>query len=416
MNVPLPGVLVGPALTAGAELFSEVYQTMHRLFGQGNPPERPDVPDAPPMNQGTSKDEEGKAHDENQKGAGDLAKGAEKGKKHGKDAAEGAQDDKKKLEALWKEHEKNAQTTANGGTTETDNSTTQAMRDGLRDMRNLVSGAADNSAMRAGGLPMPSLGGLNPLGMGGGMNPLGGGMLGGGQPGGGMGAAGGLPFGMGAGTDPNAAAHQGHVPNPLDNALNPPDSPANPPAGNPPDHPAPGTPADHSGPGNDHNSTGHAIIADPAATNSREVVTGDGKEKTTAPDDVSAAVLRHALANPNTPNMAEAAYAAAGITLPGNGADPGKVVGIGEIVPGDIVRLADHDAIVWGNGKVLNPDGTTQPIDQAINASTLKGIFHVARSLSAGSPSSGTATSVSNPKPETPTAATHPANTDENDG
>lgn len=416
MNVPLPGVLVGPALTAGAELFSEVYQTMHRLFGQGNPPERPDAPDAPPMDQGTSKDEEGKAHDDNQKGAGNLAKGAEKGKKHGKDAAEGAQDDKKKLEALWKEHEKNTQTTSNGGTTETENSTTQAMRDGLRDMRNLVSGAADNSAARAGGLPMPSLGGLNPLGMGGGgMNPMGG-MLGGGQPGG-MGAGGGLPFGMGgAGPDLNAA-HQGHVPNPLDNALNPPDAPAGPAAGNTADHPAPGTPADHPGPGNDHNSTGHAIITDPAATNSREVVTGDGKDKTTAPDDVSAAVLRHALANPNTPNMAEAAYAAAGITLPGNGADPGKVVGIGEIVPGDIVRLADRDTLVWGNGKVLNPDGTTQPIDQAINSSTLKGIFHVARSLSAGGgPSSGTATSVSNPKPETPSTTSHPTNTDQSDG
>ncbi|SHU29900.1 Uncharacterised protein [Mycobacteroides abscessus subsp. abscessus] len=406
MNVPLPGVFVGPALTEAAQLFADMYRTFDRFFGDGTPPERPNAPEAPKMEPGTSNPEEDQAHKDNEKGAKKLDGNAREGNKHADETAEGTKDDKGKLAALWKEHEKNAQRTANGGTSDTENATIQSLRDGVRDMRNLASGAADNSAMRAGGLQMPNLGGLNPLGMGGGgMNPLGS-MLGGGMPGGGMQGGGGLPFGLGAGADPNAA-HQGqHVPSPFDNLHNGPDGPAGPAAPTTAtDHPG-GPTTDPSGHVNDKpGGTGHAIVADPAAVNSREIVAADGKEKVTAPDDVSAAVLKHALANPNTPNMAEAAYAAAGVTLPGNGADPGKVVGVGEIQTGDIVRLADRDALVFGNGKVLNPDGTLQPIDQAINASTLKGIFHVDRS--GASTPSGSTTAVS--KTENDVTATHPA-------
>ncbi|MBU8814061.1 hypothetical protein KL953_34945 [Mycolicibacterium goodii] len=386
----LPGVLSGPALQMGAELFADVYKTFHQLFGEETPPARPDPPVPPNVQPGTTNPAEDQAQKDTKEGEQKNGESAQQGKEHADQTAKGAEDDKKKLEELWKEHQENAKRTANGGTGDTDNATTQTLRDGVSALRNAVSGAADNSALRAGGLPMPNLGGLNPLGMGGGgMNPMGMFPGGGGMPMPGGGGAG-LPFGFGGDA---GNPHDQHVPNPLDTAQSAPNTPGPLSGDHTPEQPAPAT---HEGPGDNTPQTppagdghGHAIVADPAAANSREVVAADG-EKTTAPDDVAAAVLKHAVANPNSPNMVDAAYAAANITLPGNGADPGKVVGIGEVEPADIVRLADHDAFVWGNGKVLNPDGTTQPIDEAINASTLKGIFRPIRNLAAASNQSAT--------------------------
>ena len=132
-----------------------------------------------------------------------------------------------------------------------------------------------------------------------------------------------------------------------------------------------------------------------------DIVAADGT-KTTAPDDTAATVLAHAVANPNTTNMAETSYAAANITLPGNGADPGIPVDLDQIQPADIVRFADHDCLVWGDGKVLNPDNSLQPIGDAINAGAFKGIFHVPRTPTLTNPD----TPENNPPPTEPTTET----------
>jgi hypothetical protein len=354
-------------------VFYELYLTARKLLGHGDPPHRPDAPAPSDIQPGTNNPNEKQAHDNNKDDGGQL----EEHSQQGKQAADAAKNEidamKKKLDDLFDTVKGNVERTNNGGAPDTDLATNQVMRDGVRDMRDLVGNAADQAAGRAAGLPMPNLGALaNPLGVGGGGLP-GAGMLGGGMP---AGAAGFNPFAP----PPEPISQQGQtVPNPFTDAptdLASHDHTQHTPAAT--DHPDGVTSAEAASQQHAPNGPRHTIITDPSAPNSREVVAHDGT-KTTAPDTTAATVLRHAVDNPNSANMTEAAYAAANITLPGNGADPGKDIDISDIQPGDIVRFADHDALVFGDGKVLSPDGGLQSIGDAINAGFFKGIFRVER-------------------------------------
>lgn len=373
-------LLLSPALS----VLYELYLTARKLLGHGDPPHRPDAPTPPNMQPGTTSPNEKQAHDDNKDGGGQLGKHGQQGKEAADTAKNEIDAMKKKLDDLYNTVKGNVDRTITGAAPDTDTAATQTMRDGVRDIRDLVGNAADQAAGRAAGLPMPNLGALgNPLGMGG---APGAGMLGGGMP---AGSAGFNPFA--SPTDP-IGQHSQTVPNPFT------DAPADPPAHDhtqqqPPsatDRPS-ATGLDTTGQQHTPNGSGHAIITDPSAPGSREVVAHDGT-KTTAPDVTATTVLHHAVNDPNSANMAEAAYAAANITLPGNGADPGKDIDISDIQPGDIVRFTDHDALVFGDGKVLNPDGSLQPIGDAVNAGFFKGIFRVERPTTSTNPENTTST------------------------
>ncbi|WP_134080935.1 hypothetical protein [Mycobacteroides salmoniphilum] len=379
------------------EAVENLFKLGASLFGDDRPaPQRPDAPENPDVTPGTNHPDEQQAHEGVGKAGKKLDESVRKANEEGGGAAEDVKKDKARLDALFKELEKNIKRTSGGNNTETQQGTDQAIRDGVRDMRNLVGGAADNNAARANGLAMPA-GMSSPL-AGGGIPGMGGGIpgMGGGFPG--MGAGGAMPGGAGAqGFNPfDPSQHPPLAGNPMADPTQP-GSPAMSPASHDPgatdpNHPNPNNPAGPGGQGN-----AHAIIADPAAVNSHDLVAPDGTTKTTAPDDVSATVLKHAASHPNTPNWVEASYKAAGIDLPGNGADPGKSIDINNIQPGDIVRFSDHDVLVWGNGKVMNHDGTTQDIGPAIDAGTLKGIYRPERSTG-GAPASNTNPATDSPQ------------------
>ncbi|OHV00145.1 hypothetical protein [Mycobacterium talmoniae] len=368
-------IIPADMIQGGTSALIALYKVFGRLFGAGNRPEhRPDAPDPPQVPPGTNNPNE---HDKNQQNNQDGKQNNQDGKQgnqHSEQAVNENQEVKKKLDELIDLLKKNTSRTGGADNPETDNATVQAMRDGMRDMRNLVGGAADANAARAAGLPMPSLAGLgSPLGggLGGGMpgmSPFGGGMFGG--PG-----AGGAPAFNPFSDHDTAPHHQPDVTSPVD-------------TGGGTDHGVGTASHDPSAPSPDHHggSAGgdpHAIVADPATAHTREITAPDGT-KTTAPDDVAYAALNHYIDNPNTPNAAEAAYQAANNPIPGNGADPGKVIDINDIEPADIVRFTDHDSMVFGNGKIINPDGGLQPIGDAMKAATFTGIFRPQRTSTPG--------------------------------
>lgn len=405
MNFPTPGVVLGPAIPEGITLLSSLFKAAFQLLGNDDAPDRPDAPPPPDTKAGTNSANEDQAHKDNQEGAKGVGKVGQEAKDEAGKAAQENKELKEKLAKLQKEHDENIKRTQGGGSPETDSNTSQSIRDGLRDIRNLVGGAADSNAARAGGLPMPNLGALsNPLGaLGGGGMPNLGGMMGGGMPG----AQGGFPFGGGGAF--GSPEQQGNVPNPFSDHTNPfadPSHGQNGPQqgtdpGTGPQGAHLGTPAGNQ---QQQGGPGHVIVADPAAANTRELVAHDGT-KVTAHDDLTSAVLKHAMANPNSPNWAESSWqAATGQSLPGNGADPGKSVDINEIETGDIVRFDDHDELVFGDGKVMKADGTLQPIGEAIAAGNFKGIF---RPEHAASPTSGASGSAAQTMP----ASTNPTET-----
>ncbi|SKZ02738.1 Uncharacterised protein [Mycobacteroides abscessus subsp. bolletii] len=386
----------GQAASGVLDAIVKVYKLGYALFGDDNEaPERRDAPENPNVTPGTSHPGEEQGHASRDADGNEISKGVKKANKDGKDAADDAKTDKQRLEALWKEHEKNANRTVNGNSPEFQQATDQAVRDGIRDARNLVSGAVDNNAARANGVGMPNIAGMNPFGgMGGGFPGMGMGG-GGGFPGmGGMG--GGQPMPGGQGFNPLDPSQHQPIANPLTDPTHSSD-PSVGPAGMHGQQPGVDQNPNTPGGGTEHGTgNAHTIIADPATADSRDLVAADGT-KTTAPDATAYKALAHAASHPSTPNWVEASYKAAGIDLPGNDAEPGKSVDINDIKPGDIVRFSDHDALVWGNGKIMNADGSLQDIGPAIEAGSLKGIYRPERP---GSNSTGTTIpAANNPQP-----------------
>ena len=160
---PHPLLLLSPA----GLLIYELYTTARRLFGEGTPPRRQEAPPPPGMAPATNNPHEQQAHTDNNADANRNGHNAGQANQEANAASAEVEEMRTKLDEIYSMLKGNVDRSTNGGAADTDNATTQAMRDGVRDMRNLVAGAADSSANRASGLPLPNLGALaNPLGLG----------------------------------------------------------------------------------------------------------------------------------------------------------------------------------------------------------------------------------------------------------
>lgn len=379
MPLPLIPILFG--IGAGG-VIAELFDLGREFFGDGDPvAQPPKPPPAPPIPLGTNTPTEEQRNTENQGENGGLEEQAEEGNKTQDKADEVSADGRSKLDEIMEKLNQVAGRNASpdgGPTPETEAANDQASRDALQQLRETLAGA--DSANRGLASQLPGMGGMPGMGMGGG-NPLSGlGGLGGGSP---MMGGGANPFtGLGEGSPMAPAA------NPLAmdaGGAEPPTPPVNPLAETGPEAqpdsppPPPVNPLSPEEPGADDDPGQNTpeVTPQPAPAGANEVTGPDG-QKVTAPDATTAAVLRAALENPGATNQAASAYqSGAGLTLPTDGADPGELVPVGRIRPGDIARWDDppQDLVVWGNGKVIDSDGKLAELDTMLRSGVFNAFF-----------------------------------------
>jgi hypothetical protein len=379
MAIPFIPIL---AVFGAVAIVAETFKAAKSLFGSGEHLEaRPGPPAPPAQPPGTNVPGEQERHKGNENNNGKVGEHAGDGSTTEGQAGATSQAGRDKIDQILAELQKiTGRNGAAGSTPETQTANDQAIRDGLNQLRDTISGADGAHQRLASQLPVPAGMGIPGLGGGipgfgampafGGMNPLGG-----------MGSA--MPaFG---GLNPFAGDHPpGPTLDPV-HPLTPPGSlEAHPPTPVNPiiDHPVPGGgehgpggPGPHVGPA-DITDPGHHDTPHPDNPAAREVTASDGT-KTTAPTEIAAAAVRAALANPGATNQAAAAYQAAGIQLPGDGQDPGTMVPSGKVEPGDIARWDDppRDLVIFGNGKVIDPTGKLADLDTMLSTGVFNGFF-----------------------------------------
>ena len=376
MPFPLIPVLFG---VAAGGVIAELFDLGRGLFGIGDPVAAPPPPPPPLLPSGTNNPAEQDRNDQNTKDNNDIGEDANNGNHTQEGAEQNSAEGRDKLDQILEQLNQIAgrnNSPEGGATPETQAATDQAVRDGLRELRDTVTGA-DAANRGLAGQP-PGMGGMNPLGgLGGvpgmgGMNPLS--------------SLGGTP-GMAPAVNPLAMdpGPTGPTPepvNPLTDAGN--DSDPGPgPVSNPlTDTGSADTPGSDD-PANPHDPPTHPASTpdtpappQPDNTAAKEVTAPDG-QKITAPDETAAAALRAALENPGATNQAAAAYQAAGVTLPADGSDPGELVSAGEIRPGDIARWDDppRDLLVFGNGKVIDTTGKLADLNTMLSSGVFNAFF-----------------------------------------
>jgi hypothetical protein len=381
MPIPFVPIL---ALVGGAAVVAELFKAAKGLFGTGEHVDPRALPPSPQqLLPGTSTSQERDRNKNNADDHGKIGDHAGDGNDGQGQAGETSRGGRDKVDEILAELQKvTGRNGAAGSTPETESANDQAIRDGLKQLRDTITGADDTHQRLAGQLPMPAgmgvpgLGGMPGFGGGMGMNPLS--SMGGAMPGGGLG-----------GLNPLAGDHPpGSTLDPL-HPLTPPAGidahPAAPPVNPIADHPIPGGgehgfggPGQHVGPAGVADShPGHHDTPQPDNPAAREVTASDGT-KTTAPTDIAAGALRAALANPGATNQAAAAYQAAGdIQLPTDGQDPGTSVPSGQVEPGDIARWDDppRDLLIFGNSKVIDPTGKLVDLDTMLPTGVFNGFF-----------------------------------------
>lgn len=379
--MPLPLIPIFAAVGAFAAI-GEIISIGKDLFGSGDSTDKREPPPGSPGGApGTNLTEEQQRIKDLEAQLGKVTEQVEKGNQGQAGAEANSADGRNKLDQILEQ----LQTTgarngigSDAATPETEAANDRALRDGLQQLRDTVGGADAANRNLASGL-MPGMGGMPGLG-GGGIPGMGGGMPGFG------GAGGANPLSM-LGGGPLPGSTNG-VDNPLADTGNSHDQvlphTTNPLAG---DGPTPGTPADPNAPTQHnpadpgltpagHTGTPQADTPQPGRPSDLEVTTATG-DKTTAANETVATALRAGLNDPS--GGAAAAYQAAGITLPGDGADPGEVVPTGKIAPGDIARWDEppRDLLVWGDGKLIDDQsGKLIDIETALKSGVFNGFFH----------------------------------------
>ncbi len=383
MPLPLLPILATVGVTAIA---AELFKLGKDLFGSGDSADkRQPPPGSPEGAPGTNLTEEQQRIKDLETRLGKVTDQVEKGNQGQEGAEANSADGRNKLDQILEQLQTAG--TRNGigsdaATPETEAANDRAVRDGLQQLRDTVGGADAANRNLAGGL-MPGMGGMPGLGggipgMGGGMPGFGGGgtnpLLGGGP----------LPGSTNGVDNPLADTGKGHdqalpqTSNPLADGPTPGTPPVDPSA-----H-APNTPTDPGLTPAGHTAAPQPDTPQPGRPADLVVTTPEG-DKTTAPNATVETALRAGLNNPA--GGAGAAYQAAGITLPGDGADPGEVVPTGKIVPGDIARWDEppRDLLVWGDGKLIDQSGKLIDIETALKSGVFNGFFHP--------PTSGSSTS-----------------------
>lgn len=156
----------------------------------------------------------------------------------------------------------------------------------------------------------------------------------------------------------------------------------------------------------------------PAAGGTR--ITLPSGQVVSAPNEAAAAAVRTALTQPvGHGDVATTAYSGTGVSIPTDGAEPGRKVDPADLQPGDIAVFNDHTALVAGNGQLVGADGKLQPLGVINDATNFHGFFRpteTADTPAAASTPASAPTGVSAPTPAAssgpltvPLAATKPA-------
>ncbi|BEL42050.1 hypothetical protein [Mycobacteroides abscessus] len=129
----------------------------------------------------------------------------------------------------------------------------------------------------------------------------------------------------------------------------------------------------------------------------------------TARNPQAADAVRQALKRtPESGDVATAAYAGTGVTIPTDGADPGRKVDPADVKPGDIAVFSDHTAIVAGNGQLIGPDGKLQPLGIINDIPGFKGFFDPTATADTQAPQEPPAPGATNATPANPPTGTTP--------
>ncbi len=132
----------------------------------------------------------------------------------------------------------------------------------------------------------------------------------------------------------------------------------------------------------------------------------------TAPNEAAAAAVRTAIEQPaGHGDVATTAYSGTGVSIPTDGAEPGRKIDPADLAPGDIAVFDDHTALVAGNGQLVDADGKLQPLGVINDATNFHGFFRPTETtdIPAAVVSPHDPAGVSASTPHTTTAAPIPA-------
>jgi hypothetical protein len=133
----------------------------------------------------------------------------------------------------------------------------------------------------------------------------------------------------------------------------------------------------------------------------------------TAPNEAAAAAVAAAIEQPaGNGDVASHAYSGTGVSIPTDGAEPGRKIDPADLAPGDIAMFADHTALVAGNGQLVGADGKLQPLGVINDATNFQGFFRPTETAdtpaAVASPHEPAGVSAPTPHPTTTTTTTAP--------
>lgn len=138
-----------------------------------------------------------------------------------------------------------------------------------------------------------------------------------------------------------------------------------------------------------------------AAAQGKQITLPSG-QVVTAPNAAAADAVRAALSQPaGKGDVATTAYAGTGVTIPTDGAEPGRKIDPADLQPGDIAVFGDHTALVAGNGQLVGPDGKLQPLGVINDSSNFHGFYRPTETAD-------TPAAVTTPATAGVSASTHP--------
>ena len=150
-----------------------------------------------------------------------------------------------------------------------------------------------------------------------------------------------------------------------------------------------------------------ATPAPPAAAGGTKITLPSG-QVVTAPNEAAAAAVRTALTQPaGHGDVASTAYSGTGVSIPTDGAEPGRKIDPADLKPGDVAVFDDHTALVAGNGQLVGPDGKLQPLGVINDANNFHGFYRPTETAdipAAVNPHEPAGVSATPPHTSTPTA------------
>lgn len=149
-------------------------------------------------------------------------------------------------------------------------------------------------------------------------------------------------------------------------------------------------------------SAAKPAAAAPPAAEGKQITLPSG-QVVSAPNAAAASAVRAALSQPaGKGDIATTAYAGTGVSIPTDGAEPGRKIDPADLQPGDIAVFGDHTALVAGNGQLVGPDGKLEPLGVINDSTNFHGFFRPTETADA--PAAVTTPATAGVSASTPTA------------